>query len=157
MNILAIAIGIQIVGFFIFYIFVKRALERGNTPDAAIEKVREELNSIMVEINRTTEQNVEIIEDKLKVLTEFLEKADKKLMLLQKEGEKRLVTSSIMRNVNRKPAPTGKKDKNKRGEVLRLYRDGLSPDEIAGEIGTTVGEVELIISMKNRPKLKADE
>ena len=47
-----VLIGLQVAGFFIIYLLLKRRILQAAGPDAVLDKVRSELNSIMVEINR---------------------------------------------------------------------------------------------------------
>ena len=150
LTVILITVLLQILGFLLVYMLLKRRLDRFTTgPDETVEKVREELNSIMVEINRTTEQNIGIIEDRVSQLSDLIVKADKKLSLLQREDTKRNSSERVLKQIRSEQPP---RENNVHDRVLRLYREGFSPEVIAGHIGTTVGEVELIISLKERKR-----
>ncbi|HUV08934.1 MAG TPA: hypothetical protein VMX75_14475, partial [Spirochaetia bacterium] len=143
-----------IIGFILIHRILERRFEKKMSPDTVIDAIREELNSIMVELNRTTEQNVQIVEDRMAQLKELVSLADKKIALLKREGEKHEVSKTVYnRIVSRQTQDkTGAvvQDKNVKREVLKLYREGFSPGVIAGHLGTTIGEVELIISLDKR-------
>ena len=147
--------AIQILGFIIIYFMLKRWIERRIKPDEVGRKVQDELGSIIVELNKTTEQNIELIEDKIARLQELLVEADKKLSLLKREAEKHEISRSIYDQISSgrtrsQPGETGQGgDRNIKREVIRLHKEGFSPGVIAGYVGTTVGEVELIISLQN--------
>jgi hypothetical protein len=152
MTTILLIVGFQVVGFFILFILLKRRIDRRIAPSDMVREVRNELNSIMVELNRITNQNIGLIEDKINQLKEFLTKADKRLSLLKREEEKHEVSKhSYLKIVQNQPEnrPTNKPADIQK-EVIRLHREGFTPGIIAGHIGTTIGEVELIISLEER-------
>ena len=142
----------QILGFLVVYFLLKRWIARRIKPDEMGQKIQDELGSIMVELNRTTEQNIQLIEDKIGTLQELLSEVDRKLSVLKRESEKHEISRSIYDQIRQgqvrdKKGQIG--DRNIQKEVMRLHREGFSPSVIAGHLGTTVGEVELIISLEN--------
>ena len=154
MTTILIAILLQVLGFFLIYLVLRRRIDSSADPGTVIQKMRDELNSIMVEINRTTDQNIGILEDKIKQLSELVTLADKKLTLLRREEEKQGISERILKRAQQslESRPQGETTQAK---VLRLYGEGSSADVIAGQVGTTVGEVELIISLDSRKKQRS--
>ena len=146
---IVIAILLQILGFFIIYVILRSRIDRTADPGTAIQKMREELNSIMVEINRATEQNVGILEDKIGQLGELVRQADKKLSLLRREEEKQGISEQILKRAQSSLQNLPPEEKTQ-SKVLRLYREGHTAEDIAGRVGTSLGEVELIISLESR-------
>ena len=145
-------ITIQVLGFLVVYFLLKRWIERRIKPDEMGQKIQDELGSIMVELNRTTEQNIQLIEDKIGTLQELLAEVDKKLSVLKRESEKHEISRSVYDQIRQGRGRDAKGqigDRNIQKEVMRLHREGFSPGVIAGRLGTTVGEVELIISLEN--------
>ena len=145
-----VLVGFQIIGFLVIYLLVKRKILRSVGPDAVLEKIRSELNSLMVEINSSTDRNVRLITERIEQLQELLTKADRKIAILQRETEKHDMSKAVYsRLVARGPkiGPKVARDSSVQDEVIKLHREGFSPDVIAGHVGTTVGEVELIISL----------
>ena len=144
--------AIQILGFLVVYFFLKRWIERRIKPDEMGQKIQDELGSIMVELNRTTEQNIQLIEDKIGTLKELLAKVDKTLSVLKRESEKHDISRSIYDQIRQGQVRDERGqigDRNIQKEVMRLHGEGFSPSVIAGHLGTTVGEVELIISLEH--------
>jgi len=144
--------AVQILGFLVVYFLLKRWLARSIRADESGQKIQDELGSIMVELNRTTEQNIQLIEDKIGTLQELLAEVDKRLSVLKRESEKHEISRSIYDQIKRGQGSDRKEqigDRNIQKKVMRLHREGISPSVIAGHLGTTVGEVELIISLEN--------
>lgn len=146
-----IIISVQILGFVLILVFVRRWLRRNANAESVTRQVREELGSLLVELNRTTEQNISLIEDKVESLNELLARADKKIGLLKRETEKHEVSRAVYRRINEGSAPAESARAGSASlpeRVMKLYREGFSAGVIAGHLGTTVGEVELIISLR---------
>ena len=148
-----ILVGLQILGLIVVYHLLKKRIARVAEPDAVLDKVRNELNSIMVELNSTTDQNVRLISNRIEQLKELLSTTDRKISLLKRETEKHDVSKAVYSQImNRGPQIGAKKvgDKSVQDEVIKLHREGFSAGVIAGHVGTTVAEVELIISMATK-------
>jgi regulator of replication initiation timing len=146
-----LVIGLQFVSFFLLFLLLRKRLERNLDPKELSGKVKEELTSIMVELNRTTDQNIGLLEDKIGELKSLVEKAEKRIVLLKREEMKQDASRNVYQRMTqeKQPAAEGVK-RSVQEEVVRLHREGFSPEVIAGHLGKTVGEVELIISVGRR-------
>jgi len=150
--------ALQTAGFFLLYLLLRRRMQRSFDPVDMVKKVKEELASIMVELNRTTDQNIGVVEDKIQQLKELIETAEKRIALLSRESRKQSAGSEMYSRLaeqqklaqKQKPKPEHHREGNLQEEVIRLHREGFSPGVIAGHVGTAVGEVELIISVSQR-------
>ena len=69
---------------FIFFFFKSR-IDRRLRSNETLQVVREEINELIVELNQTTNRNVEIIEERIERLKEITQRADKRIGLLTKE------------------------------------------------------------------------
>ena len=152
---LALYIAVSILGYFIIYIVLKKKIEKYIDPSSLLDQIREEVNRIIVELNQTTDRNIALIEDRISRLMELLAKADKKISLLQREGEKHEVSRKIYNNITRSKAekqyePEPDERRDRQDEVLRLHQVGFSAPIIAKRVGTPLGEVELIISLSEK-------
>lgn len=158
---LFIMIMLQILGFAVIYIIIYKNIKKSKDHTEITEKIKIELNSIMVELNQITEQNIGLIEDKIKSLSELLNNADKKINIIKRETEKHQVGSKVYDNIVLKKQAdiiassvknnSGRNNNNNTKEkVYKLFNEGFSSDIIAGKLGITVGEVDLIVSMKSR-------
>ena len=157
--------GLVILAAVVQYLVLRARITRLVLARDPAQEVRDELASIMVEINRTTEQNVAVVEDRIRQLTELIGVADRRIALLRRETERHEVSRQVYSNIVRRhpqpapekgpaPAPppadtaaSAETDEPLDRRVLQLSREGFSPATIAGRLGTTVGEVELIISL----------
>jgi regulator of replication initiation timing len=146
-----LVIGLQVVSFFLLFLLLRKRLERTLNPEELGGKVKEELTSIMVELNRTTDQNIGLLEDKIGELKGLVEKAEKRIALLKREAERRDASQNVYRQITQSKQPPEEKEKRSvQEEVVRLHREGFSAAVIAGHLGKTIGEVELIISLERR-------
>ncbi len=155
-----IVIVIQVLGLFILYQLGKRWIARKLSPDELTRRLQEELQSIMVELNRITEQNIGLMEEKISELQELLSQADKKISLLKREAHKHEVGKAVYTQLRKSSRDTGDAEAGRgaarargaeRGiqeDVLKLHHEGFSAAVIATHLGTTIGEVELIISLE---------
>jgi hypothetical protein len=148
-------LGVLVMGLVIIYFLLKRTIEKRVNPARLIDTIHTEVNKILVELNNITERNISLMEERVKELSALLEKADKKILLLQRESEK----YSMSKNYNdiiKKSQKQGKErrksdeDMNIREKVMKLYHEGFSPAIIANQINLPVGEIELIISLEER-------
>ena len=82
-------LGLNIVAILVIYIFLKRRVDRAVRSNELLSQIELEIEKIVTELNRTTERNVTLIEDRIRNLTEILEQADKKIVLVNREMEKK--------------------------------------------------------------------
>jgi len=150
-------VALQTAGFFLLYLLLGRRMQRRLDSADTVQKVKEELTSIMVELNRTTDQNIGVVEDKIQQLKELIATAEKRIALLSRESRKQSAGTEVYSRLaeqqlaqEKKPKPEQRREAGLQEEVIRLHREGFSPGVIAGHVGTTVGEVELIISVGRR-------
>lgn len=158
MNIVLL-LGINSLFLFIMYQYFRRRIEKRLSSEDLLDEMRKEVGGIILELNKTTERNIGLIEERLSVLKEVLETADKRIILIKREAEKHEVSTQVYNKILQKnrPQPEEGENSGESGrkalsyeEVMNLYRKGISAGIIAGKLGTTVGEVELIISLQDR-------
>jgi hypothetical protein len=155
LNILLI-VGFNIFAFFILYIILNRNIEKKYNPDSVLDTIREEVNRLIIELNQTADRNINLIEEKIDVLNDAIAKADKRLNLFQKESEKHDMSARVYNNILKKgPLPESEKSAaevkpklSTKEQVIDLYQKGFSAEIIANNVGATISEVELIISLK---------
>lgn len=161
---------------FIFFFF-KARIDTRLRSNETLRVVREEINELIVELNGTTNRNVEIIEERIERLKEITQRADKRIGLLtkeigKKEKEAEVYTSlkpktglppggdaggpgdaeprggeNSLKDVEQKGSGMGTERIPSRERVIALYNNGISPDIICKELNITIAEVELIISL----------
>ena len=152
----------------LFYILLIRKTDTRNQSEKLLEDIRKEISQMIVELNSTTDRNIGIIEGKISELTEGIGEADKRLVLLQREFRKRkdtyenLKPRAIPLPEIERPQEDQRKEKKAekiegevqqdikktpKEQVIQLHHQGVEPRIIAQNIGMTLGEVELIISI----------
>jgi hypothetical protein len=158
MEYVVLIIGLCAAGFFALFLIFRRMISRWISNAAQLDKIRDEVGRMLVELNRTTGQNIDLIEARVGQLREFLGTVDKRITLYKREAAKvevgKGVYSSIIKN---KPAPAPEKIEREiittislRDKVLNLYHAGFTSAMIANQLQSTVGEVELIIALAEK-------
>ncbi len=117
---------LQAVGFVVLYLLLRRAvMRRMNASDIASE-LRTEVAGLIAELNGTTERNVALLEDGVRRIHELLGSED---------------------GGAEPAAPRSQPPTDRRAQVLRLRRLGMSNAAIVDHLATSPGEVELIVSL----------
>jgi hypothetical protein len=158
-----ILLAVEIGGLLVIYAVLKERVRRGTAAAAQSQELRDEVSRLVVELNQTTERNIALVEDGIARLNEVLARADKKIGLLRREGEKHDMGMQVYSRLaeGRGAAPAEAESMEERPgrraevvdpheQVLRLARGGFAAPLIATRVGIPLGEVELIISLERR-------
>ena len=159
-----LAFGLSLVAVAVAAILLTRRIDARMRQDVALDEIKREVGGIITELNQTTERNIALIEDRIGKLEELTDRAERRIGSLQGLSDRD--RSSQRTYSYLKPGPgvlndteaptqeTADKGENKRvtfrDQVRDLHRYGLPPEEIASRLGTTVGEVDLVISLDER-------
>ncbi len=128
-----------------------------------MSNVNEEVNGIILELNQTTERNILLIEEKINKISQLIEDSDKSIQILDRRIkidnrvdpthyshlEKKRKFPVIEDEIVKKTEEIDENQNDKK-RIMELYNNGLSSDLIASKTGTTIGEVELIITLNSR-------
>ena len=158
MSVLLIVVLI-IAGFVTVYFLLKARVSRTLDPATVLREIRGEVDRMIVELNQTTDRNVSLVEDRIRRISELLEAADKKIGLLRRESEKQEVATRVYSELKRvspgreQADGGGKQPTDARQRVVALHAQGVSPSAIARELGITLAEVELIVSLSSRSRV----
>ena len=121
------------------------------------EEIAQEISAMIIELNKTTERNLQIIEDRINQLKELNRKSEK-LVNIFKKNQDDLYNAYLEIEKNSKPEPEAAvvqkqeitaDNETVRDKVLKMYQNGIDYELIAGNLGITSGEVEFIISINN--------
>ncbi|MBN2354346.1 MAG: hypothetical protein JXD23_17380 [Spirochaetales bacterium] len=145
-------------GFFIMYLILRRTVGRWFSSTAQIDKVKEEVERMLVELNHATSRNIDLIEARVSQLKEMLAAVDKRIGLYRREMEKAELSKSVYSSIVKARPPEQAKNGsieaapsvNLRDKVLNLYHAGFTTALIANQLQSTIGEVELIISLAEK-------
>jgi hypothetical protein len=158
-----LSLAVVVLGF----LYLNRKIDRRLETSAIVEKIRQEVDSILIELNSTTERNIALVEQRIKDLGKLIDQADRKVGVLQREMDKQARSADIYSNVVRKrqdelrraeaqqpEKAEVQKEENPREtrgnlrEKVRVLRDqGYEASAIAAKLGSTVGEIELVLSL----------
>jgi chromosome segregation ATPase len=155
---LAISLAVNIIVVSLLFLFLTRRLVRRLSPDESIEELQREVGGIVTEMNQAADRNITILEDKIEELRRIEERIDRKITLLNREVEKETQSATtygaIVKEAQKKQhtppestEPEQEDSRPVRERILDLHRKGISPSIIASRVGSTVGEVELIIGL----------
>lgn len=165
MNTLLICLIVCSVYCFILYKAIIYRINKKIDNKSFLKNVKEEISSLVTQINETSDRNVLLVENRLERLTNAVNEADRRLQLFKKEVKKDILPPlSDLKEVKEKPISLEiietedvKPESNdqleddltlpKKERILLLHRQGISPSVIASQTKATIGEVELIISL----------
>ncbi|NLD38269.1 MAG: hypothetical protein GX654_15510 [Desulfatiglans sp.] len=145
-------VEIIIIGLMLWFIKSHNAMRKKNDEIGAIFENPEKIISEMQEITRTLEKNLEekkeISRRMLGQLEDILKRADHTHNELQ----------SLMKEYSLSPVnahPAAQDSKRMRTSVNDLLKQGHSKEEIAGKLGISTSEIELLIKLNKRQKGEA--
>ena len=150
-----------------------RKVARTFSQNAYRDQLREEVNRLIVDIERESDQAVTILEDKIRQIEKLINDTDRHLALVEKEHEKWNYQAQFMQEhqAAKEDAPytaEQKKDTivvytkplgvsetavkvpsvlDPRKQVVELARQGFSIDFIAQKVDLPIGEIALILSI----------
>lgn len=156
---LAISLAVNIIVVSLLFLVLTRRLVRKLSPEESIDELQREVGGIVTEMNQAADRNITILEDKIEELRRIEERIDRKITLLNREVDKETQSATTYEAIvkeaqrkqqaaveNRRPEET-EDVRPVRERILDLHRKGISPSIIASRVGSTVGEVELIIGL----------
>ncbi len=158
----------------LMFLSLRRRVDRELTAERALEKVRTEVGHLVTEMNKTTERNITLIEDRVRRVGAEIDRADRSLAALtrvRETTERSVETYNELGRVrSREPAadatvsppeippksapvphdpvsesPPGRR--SIRDSAVELHRQGVTVDEIASRLGSTIAEVELMVGL----------
>lgn len=162
-----ITISINVLLWALAFIILRRRIDRQNDDRERMEKIREQFNQLIMELDQTTERNIQLLENKIAELKRLTQGAGKEIGMLEKQkleysqameryrelGRKEWKSAEVTAEVKKEEpfvvVPEEPVKENPKEKVKRLHREGYTPDEIAKEVQLPKGEVELIITMSS--------
>jgi hypothetical protein len=154
--ILALAVNLATFLFLFFYVRSRTA------QDALPQRTREAVREIINEIDRITDRDSRLVEERIARLKAVLEEVDRRIFVIEREVAQRARTEDVYRELGRQaklsavPPKQEKKNENpavppeapersRKEEAVRLAKAGLPSGQIAARLGMTVTEVEMAI------------
>lgn len=87
-----------VINLFLWFMFFHKFTKIFSTADI-IENTRNELNKMIIDVNRNAERNINLIEDRIKTLKELIAEADKRVTLAQSEEQKKAIESEYRKTL----------------------------------------------------------
>jgi hypothetical protein len=148
------------------YLYFKRRIDKRLEAEMLLDNLRNEagriVRDLMQEMNRITDRNITLFEDKAGELQRILDTANRRIGLMKKEVKKEEAADRVYARLRRplpsagtaappeSPPPQSPKEDRNLSEIFDLYRKGISPDIIANTLDLPVGEVQLMIALQGR-------
>jgi hypothetical protein len=115
MNWFFIFIGAALILWFFSLLYMQSIIRRRTSPDYILKLLQEEVNQLHADIDEITEQNLQLLEDKIKTLRELCSEAEKRIAVYGRELEKREKEAHALSALNvpllpEKEQPPEKKD-----------------------------------------------
>jgi hypothetical protein len=138
-------------GFIVVFLLLKRMLTRMFKTASLLDEVQKELNKMIIEMNRITDRNVGLMEDKVGQVSSILAEAEKRIAWMKRENEKYTVVRELASKLEKESAKKQGNGKTAgiQEEVIALHNEGFTAQLIAGRLSLPVGEVELILSLNS--------
>lgn len=86
-----VTILLNAIAFTVLFLVVTRRIRRELSGEEVLSAIRDEVQSLIVELNQTTDRNVSLTEERMNRLQTLLREADRKIQLLDREIEKHQV------------------------------------------------------------------
>ena len=140
-------------------LLLRRIIFRLFAKAAQLDAIKDEVEKTLVELNHATSRSIDLVEERLERLREFLASVDKRMVVFRRETEKadlgKKVYSSIIKKIPPPATPPPQDDEvvttiSLRDKVLNLYHAGFTTAMIANQLNSSIGEVELIISLAEK-------
>ena len=125
---------LQAAGLVILYLLLRRAVARRMNDPEVVSELRAEVAALVAELNAATERNVALLEDGCGRLQGLLDRVDD-------------AGAAAAAHAGRAPDAPARAPADRRAEVLRLRRMGMSNAAIVDRLATSPAEVELIINL----------
>ncbi|MGI5172183.1 hypothetical protein H0R92_01090 [Treponema sp. OMZ 840] len=97
-------IFITLINLVLWCVFFVR-LKKKFASQALLTDIKNEVNKLLIEINRTVDQDITLIENRIQDLKALIQAADRRLNFVQKEEQERLRENAVLTKLSSKPAP----------------------------------------------------
>ena len=165
-----ILLCVNIILMIIFY----RKTSHNFSQNAYRDRIREEVNRLIIDIEHESDHAVTILEDKIRQIEKLLSDTDKHIALVEQEHEKwnyqKQFIDAYQASINGSPQPAAESKKDPvmvytkpiaasdaaargkqlfspREQVIELARQGFSIDFISEKVDLPIGEIALILSI----------
>lgn len=139
---------ILLTSIYLLFRYVKKKLNQEETTKA----IREEVDGLILNLNRVTEENIRVIEDRITAMQKIDKECEKKAIILKKTLERGAEIINAIKALDNKELSKERNEEEKeehktRIEILKLHEAGANPADIAGKLMIPLSEVEFCVSV----------
>ena len=142
MNGFFIGFAIALLLWFAAFLFLKNFVRNRTSPDFILDKLQEEVIQLEADIDAKTEQNLQLLEEKIRSLREMCNEAERRIAVYNRELEKHENETKALAALNKKPL------------VERLEVEPRNPDQV---VRPPVTSVEQAAASKSSPPVTSAE
>ena len=103
MNGFFVGFALAILLWFLAFLYLKAFVRRRTSPDHILELLQEEVFQLTADIDEKTEQNLQLLEDKIQSVREICSEAERRIAVYTHELEKQHNENQTMAVLNKKP------------------------------------------------------
>lgn len=154
--------GLCLLAIYSVYFLLNRKISKILDSEKILSRVDDEVNGLILELNQTAERNILLIEDRIKKLNGLIKESDKSILLLNKQFDRQKIEPIQYNHLSKKRNIISSEDESVKDlvqddenlsgkdRILELSNKGFSSDVIAAKTGSSIGEVDLIITLNSR-------
>ncbi len=115
----SVLLAVNLLGLALIFLFVRGRIRKALEVEGLQEKLRQEIGQLVRDLNQTTDRNISLLEDAIRVLKEAVTEADRKAAVLKREAERRSSEGAVYDRLGRiraaassgdRPVPVGDAD-----------------------------------------------
>ena len=159
----------------VFFVYAHLYIRRRTSRESVLTACRDEVDRLVAEIDRATDRDTQLVEDRIAALRKILEDADRRIALMSRDMEKRRSSMELYTALGpRQPGPSQAgstapipaapsppaQPPNQQApqgpsvpltqRVLELSRQGFAAELIATRLDLSLAEVELALAVSRR-------
>ena len=98
-----IGFAIALLLWFLAFLYLKGFVRRRTSPDYILELLQEEVHQLEADIDEKTEQDLQLLEEKIQALREICSEAERRIALYNRELEKHKIEAQALSDISKKP------------------------------------------------------
>ena len=177
MNGFLIGTALAILLWFFAFLYLKNFVRRRTSLDYILGHLQEEVNQLEADIDQKTEQDLQLLEEKITILRDICAEAEKRIIVYNSELEKREKETQTITKINKAPLserieltaqapspaekpvqaqinfskePLKLKKPPIKDRIAELHKAGFSQEMIAKKLGINKGEIDLYFNLAGK-------
>ena len=178
MNGFLLGTALAILLWFFAFLYLKNFVRRRTSLDYILGHLQEEVSQLEADIDQKTEQDLQLLEEKIHALREICAEAERRILVYHNELEKREKETQTLTKINKIPLserielasqapppaekpvqqqinfskePLTLKKPPIKDRIAELHKAGFSQEIIAKKLGLKKGEIDLYFRLAEKP------